>query len=98
MSLAYFITKAIIGNNFGRSTMMANYLQWICHKHHIHKITLNEFCMDVFPMGFPSEEQWCTLWDLQKVDVKCLQPGSDFYGSSDNILDYSSCGFSIRSI
>ena len=98
MSLAAFISEVIIKNNFGKSTMMANYLQWICHKQHLPKITLKEFCIDVFPMGFPTDEQWHKLWDLQKVDVEYLQPDGELYGHPDNILDYTEFAETIRSI
>lgn len=93
MSLAVFITDAIIGGNFGKMTMMANYLQWFCHKNHLKTIDLDTFCKRVFPWGFPSDDEWQRLWSLQKVDVAYLSGGT-----SDNILDYSDCGLTIREV
>jgi len=95
MALAYFISKALIGDNFGIMTMMANYLQWVCHKRHWGRIGISQFCL-VFPMGFPGEEQWSRLWSMQKVDREFLP--NDGAWRSDNILDYEACGKTIREI
>ena len=90
LSLALFINEAIICGNFGKSTMMANYLQYVCHKYHIHEMTIKEFSTDVFPFGFPSEMRWQELWEKQKTDERSE------YG--DNILDNENCGETIRNI
>lgn len=76
--LGYHIT------NFGTSTMIANYLQYVAYKSSIKKIGMNEVGMKVFPHGFPSEEAWRKLWDMQKAD------------DGGNILDDVACGESIR--
>lgn len=80
MFLGYHIT------NFGTSTMIANYLQYVAHKQGIKKIRMHECGMNVFPHGFPTEETWKRLWDMQKAD------------DGGNILDDVSCGESIRII
>ena len=78
--LGYHIT------NFGISTMVANYLQYVAHKCRIKKVGVNEVGMKVFPHGFPTEETWRKLWDMQKAD------------DGGNILDAADCGESIRII
>lgn len=78
--LGYHIT------NFGISTMVANYLQYVAHKCRIKKIGMNDVGMKVFPHGFPTEETWRKLWDMQKAD------------DGGNILDDVACGESIRII
>lgn len=78
--LGYHIT------NFGISTMVANYLQYVAHKCRIKKIGMNDVGMKVFPHGFPTEETWRKLWDMQKAD------------DGGNILDDVDCGESIRII
>lgn len=78
--LGYHIT------NFGISTMLANYLQYVAHKCRIKKIGMNDVGMKVFPHGFPTEETWRKLWDMQKAD------------DGGNILDDADCGESIRII
>lgn len=72
--------------NFGISTMVANYLQYVAHKYRIKKVGVNEVGMKVFPNGFPTEETWRMLWDMQKSD------------DGGNILDDAACGESIRVI
>lgn len=78
--LGYHIT------NFGISTMVANYLQYVAHKCRIKKIGMNDVGMKVFPHGFPTEEEWRKLWYMQKAD------------DGGNILDDVACGESIRII
>lgn len=95
MALTYFISEAIIDNNFGRMTMMANYLQWVCYKRHCGRIDTGQFSL-VFPAGFPSEEQWSKLWRMQKVDGEFFP--NDGVWQSDNILDYTDCSKTIREI
>lgn len=76
--LGYHIT------NFGISTMVANYLQYVAHKNHIKKLGLADVRCKVFADGFPTEETWRKLWDMQKAD------------DGGNILDDAACGLSIR--
>lgn len=78
----YLISDGVL-SNFGMSTMMANYLQYVCHEIGITKIGIEEFCRNVFPWGLPSEEEWNTLWDLQKLPAEMRESGM-----SDNMLDY----------
>lgn len=72
--------------NFGISTMIANYLQYVAHKHQIKKIGMNEIGMNVFPNGSPTDKAWKELWEMQKAD------------DGGNILDDAACGESIRII
>ena len=72
--------------NFGISTMIANYLQFVAHKNGLKKIGMNDFGMKAFPHGYPSKENWHKLWNMQKAD------------DGGNILDDVSCGESIRII
>ena len=78
--LGYHIT------NFGISTMIANYLQYVAHKCRIKKIGMNDVGMKVFPHGFPTEETWRKRWYMQKAD------------DGGNILDDADCLESIRII
>jgi hypothetical protein len=65
----------------GKSTMMT---ACIAYKLKDSKVTLNNLGMEVFPNGFPTEEQWSKLWESQKVQrVKSEDP--------DNMLDYRIC-------
>lgn len=73
-------------SNLGISTMVANYLQYVAHKHQIKNIGMHDVGMKVFPHGFPTEETWRMLWEMQKAD------------DGGNILDDASCGESIRII
>lgn len=70
--------------SFGISTMIANYLQYVAYKHNVKKIGMKEIGEIVFPLGFPTEETWRELWDMQKAD------------DGGNILDDAACGESIR--
>ena len=97
LSAALFISRVVLFN-FGTSTMVANYLQWVAWKYHQPKITLDFLCITVWPMGVPTEEQWQKLWDMQKVDIEYLQPGGECYNGPDNILDYEKYAETIRRI
>lgn len=90
-SLCLFLVESGIVNNPGKSTMMANYMQYVCHKNNISELDLQKFGEKVFPYGIPSEETWETLWEEQKI-YKALDNDTrekllkNMY--SDNILDY----------
>lgn len=95
VAAACFIDEVVIKGNFGKSTMMANYLQWVCHKEHLRRIGIKEICTLVFPVGVPTEEQWRTLWDEQKVDPEEMR---EKHLQVDNILDYPLCMESIKNL
>lgn len=50
-ALCLYLGKVI--SNFGISTMIANYLQFVAHEHGLKKICMNDFGMYAFPNGFP---------------------------------------------
>lgn len=81
-SLVLFLTSDVI-TNFGISTMMASYLQYICHKRGIKHIGVKEWSMYAFPNGLPTEEEWQKLWNAQKLPLDMRVDGM-----IDNMLDY----------
>lgn len=48
-------------DNFGKSTMMAAYLQYIAWKRGIKTIGINEWAQWAFPWGLPTEDEWQKL-------------------------------------
>lgn len=93
-SLALFLGNSII-KNFGTSTMIANYLQYIAYKHNLDVISVKEWNEIVFPNGYPTDESWNKAWDLQKItpEIRKEYGITDF---TDNILDYPQFSESIR--
>jgi hypothetical protein len=87
-ALAVYLGEII--SNFGISTMICNYLQYMAHKHKLKVITCNDWAMKIFPMGYISDEDWEKAWNLQKINAEG--------GGSDNMLDYSGCYDSIKDI
>ena len=77
---AFVFIESIL-DNFGTSTMICAYLQYISHKTGKNVLGLNEICKDAFPLGFPGEEDLQKLWDKQKIQ-----------GVPDNALDYNIYG------
>lgn len=65
-SLCVYLASGILFN-FGVSTMMANYLQYVAHERGCKKIGITEWSTYAFPWGVPTEEAWKELWDAQKV-------------------------------
>lgn len=70
----------------GVSVMYIWYLQYKSKKRNIKEISLESFC-EIFPVGFPSEDDLHRIWDNQKVLVKGM--------GSDNLLDYPYAGKSL---
>jgi hypothetical protein len=70
----------------GVSVMYIWYLQYKSKKRNIKEISLESFC-EIFPVGFPSEDDLHRMWDNQKVLVKGM--------GSDNLLDYPYAGKSL---
>ncbi len=93
-SLALFLGNSII-KNFGTSTMIANYLQYIAYEHNLDIISVKEWNQIVFPNGYPTDESWNKAWDLQKItpEIRKEYGITDF---TDNILDYPQFSESIR--
>lgn len=70
-------------HNFGVVAMIAAYLKWWCHENDKTSVSLMDWCMDIFPVGYPSEKTWEKLWDEQK----CY----DRQTPLDNLLDDRTC-------
>lgn len=69
----------------GKAVMMLWYLQWWCHTKNMTELDLDTFCRDIFPMGFPSDEDLSKVWNEQKII------------GAGNLVDYTSAGQSILS-
>lgn len=92
----YSITPALavylgeIVTNFGISTMMCNYLQYMANKHKLKVISCKDWGLKIFPHGYFHDEDWQKAWELQKINAE----GE----GSDNMLDYSGCYNSIKDV
>lgn len=84
-SLCLYLSTFI--KNFGISTMLANYLQYIAYKHKRRVIDFDVWSHYAFPWGVPTDEGWKNLWDLQKIPH-----------NPDNLLDIPQCMESIKHI
>lgn len=80
-SLALFLSLHIL-NNFGKSTMMAAYLQYIAWKRGIKTIGISEWAAWAFPWGLPTEDEWERLWNAQKIPFDMREDTM-----TDNMLD-----------
>jgi hypothetical protein len=80
MWLAEFVVS-----NFGISTMVANYLQYVAHKHGLKKIRVVDIGLRAFPNGFPDNDAWQKLWEAQKVPREFWE--QENYSGPDNMLD-----------
>lgn len=80
-SLALFLASDVL-DNFGKSTMMAAYLQYIAWKRGIKTIGISEWAQWAFPMGLPTEDEWERLWNAQKIPLE-----DRFDDMTDNMLD-----------
>jgi hypothetical protein len=70
----------------GIGVMYCWYLQYESKKRNMKDISFDNF-VEIFPMGFPSEDDLHRLWDSQKVLSKGM--------GSDNLLDYPQAGKSM---
>ena len=80
---------SMIAENPGAAIMYLWYIQYVCKKKGILEVDFDKLCMDVFPMGFLSQDDLHKIWDGQKVK-------RDKQGSSDNLVDYADAGLSIQ--
>lgn len=94
-TLAFYLGEQVI-TNFGISTMLANYLQFVAHEHNLKKIGMQEWSQHAFPMGIPEEAEWQRLWELQKIDYEVTD--EKYRGMGGNGLDWAALGESIREI
>jgi hypothetical protein len=67
ITLLMFITEKV-----GTAVMYLTYLQWYCKKNDITEMTWDIFTKEVFPDGFPSDEDLHELWVDVKVDRKTM--------------------------
>lgn len=84
--LTFFL--AIISERVGIAIVYLWYLQFWCFKNDVREITIDIFCTQIFPKGFPHIDDIHGIWDAQKV----AREGT----SSDNLLDYAKAGESIQ--
>lgn len=87
-----FLFLAFPKFNFGTSTMMANYLQYISKINNVKKFSMDYLMSSVFPLGVFSEETLQKAWEMQKI--KSDNPNSQI--ESDNMLDYAFCCKSLK--
>lgn len=80
-SLALFLALDVL-DNFGKSTMMAAYLQYISWKIGIKTIGIRAWAAWAFPWGLPTEDEWERLWDAQKIPFDMREDTM-----TDNMLD-----------
>ena len=80
-SLALFLASDVL-DNFGKSTMMAAYLQYIAVKRGIKTIGISEWAQWAFPWGLPTEDEWERLWNAQKIPFDMREDTM-----TDNMLD-----------
>lgn len=102
MVMAIYLSESGIVNNFGKSTMIINLLQYIAHERGLKNIGMKEFGMFVFPMGVPTEESWEKAWEANKLqNIFTKEEVVELWGDMtvpDNILDYPRSMESIRDI
>lgn len=82
---------SVLTESPGQAIMYLTYLQYWCKKNDIRELTLDVFCSQIFPWGFPKEDDLRTLWEATKVDR-----GETLMGGSDNLLDYKTPLLSIQ--
>jgi len=69
----------------GQAVMYGVYLAYKCKILKKEILTLNDFCVDIFPFGMPEKRDLQNLWDSIKIRVERDKGQS----GSDNLLDYS---------
>lgn len=102
-ALAFYLSESGIVDNFGKSTMIINYFQYIAYKNNLKKIGMHEFSNFAFPLGVPKETFWQEMWEENKLrniftkeEIEVLQ--NNCIVPPDNILDYPRAMKSIREI
>lgn len=53
---------------FSYPLTMYYYLKMWCKKNNVKKITIDIFCQNIFPIGFPDVKEVYDLWDKSKVN------------------------------
>jgi hypothetical protein len=72
----------------GAAVMYTYYIAYKMKQEGIDELSLDRLCVDIFPVGFFSEDSLHEYWDKQKVN-----PGKNPGG--DNLLDYSKASESL---
>ena len=85
--VAMFIFMFLNGN-IGRCMVYLLYLQYWAKKNNKKEVTWSDFCMRIFPDGFPNEQGFRKLWNAQKVMFKT--------GHSSNMIDINAAQKSIH--
>lgn len=80
--MVYLFLASDVLDNFGKSTMMAAYLQYIAWKRGIKTIGINEWAQWAFPWVLPTEDEWERLWNAQKIPFDMREDAC-----VDNMLD-----------
>lgn len=88
MSRATQICCGILITSPGEMVMMANYIQYRCHRHQIKHVTIRTLCEKIMPMGWFDKETLSRFWDKQKYITVS--------NGLANILDRPDCAYSIR--
>ena len=91
---SYTMTKAVkiccgmMINSPGEMVMMANYIQYKCHRHQIKHVDMRALSEKIMPMGWFDMETLSKFWDKQKYVTES--------GGLANMLDSPEYGLSIR--
>lgn len=78
---------AMLSETPGSAVLYLWYLQYWCKQNDVKELSLDQFCSDVFPFGFPSKDDLHTIWNSQKI------AGKD---QSYNLVDRSQSGLSVQ--
>ena len=65
-AIQVFLVMFLEGN-VGRCMIYLFYVQWWAKKNNKRKVTFDDFCKNIFPLGFPSADDIRPLWDAQKA-------------------------------
>lgn len=88
MSNSLCLLIATMGESAGGCIALLAYVQYKAKKKGKRKVNSLDF-VNIFPMGFPSQEQINKAWGAQKVNKESTM-------GSDNLLDYQSALKSIQ--
>lgn len=92
----YTMTKAakvccgMMINSPGEMVMMANYIQYRCHRHKIKHVDMRALSEKIMPMGWFDLETLSKFWDKQKYESES--------GQLLNMLDNPELGLSIMKL
>lgn len=80
----------VISRTPGKAVMYMTYLQYWSKKHGVKDIALDDFAKEIFPMGFPSDDDLRILWDKCKVTgkPKDLTGEAEEFFYDNSFIDY----------